>query len=85
MIVAGFVAGSFICIRRVLSGSLGVGDFVLFLTYLQQLYQPLNWLGTYWRMIHQNYVDMEKMMDLLGDEVEVKVILFRSISLHYFP
>ena len=26
-----------------------VGDFVLFCTYLVQLYGPLNWFGTYYR------------------------------------
>ncbi len=28
---------------------LTVGDFVLFATYIMQLYAPLNWLGTYYR------------------------------------
>lgn len=26
-----------------------VGDFVLFGTYIIQLYMPLNWFGTYYR------------------------------------
>jgi len=26
-----------------------VGDFVLFGTYIIQLYTPLNWFGTYYR------------------------------------
>lgn len=29
--------------------SLQVGDFVLFGTYIIQLYMPLNWFGTYYR------------------------------------
>lgn len=28
---------------------LQVGDFVLFGTYIIQLYTPLNWFGTYYR------------------------------------
>ena len=27
------------------------GDFVLFITYVLQLYQPLNWFGTYYRFV----------------------------------
>ena len=30
-------------------GSLTVGDTVLFLTIMQQLYGPLNYFGTYYR------------------------------------
>lgn len=32
-----------------LLGSPQVGDFVLFGTYIIQLYMPLNWFGTYYR------------------------------------
>ncbi len=36
--------------RYVVDGKgLTVGDFVLFATYIMQLYAPLNWLGTYYR------------------------------------
>ena len=36
---------------RVSVGELTVGDFTLFLSYLMQLYGPLNWFGTYYRQI----------------------------------
>nr|XP_058911536.1 ATP-binding cassette sub-family B member 6 isoform X2 [Kogia breviceps] len=49
-----------------------VGDFVLFGTYIIQLYMPLNWFGTYYRMIQTNFIDMENMFDLLKEETEVK-------------
>ncbi|XP_035161687.1 ATP-binding cassette sub-family B member 6 isoform X2 [Callithrix jacchus] len=49
-----------------------VGDFVLFGTYIIQLYMPLNWFGTYYRMIQTNFIDMENMFDLLKEEREVK-------------
>jgi ATP-binding cassette subfamily B (MDR/TAP) protein 6 len=48
-----------------------VGDYVLFSSYIMQLYQPLNWLGTYYRMIQQSFVDMENMFDLFDEEQEV--------------
>lgn len=50
---------------------LTVGDYVLFSTYIMQLYTPLNWFGTYYRMIQQNFVDMENMFDLLDEKAEV--------------
>lgn len=51
--------------------TLTVGDFVLFFTYLMDLYMPLNWFGTYYRAIQKNFVDMENMFDLLKEEEEV--------------
>lgn len=51
--------------------TLTVGDYVLFSTYIMQLYTPLNWFGTYYRMIQQNFVDMENMFDLLKEKQEV--------------
>jgi ATP-binding cassette subfamily B (MDR/TAP) protein 6 len=52
----GLLVGSILCAQRIMDGSLGVGDFVLFITYLTQLYQPLNWFGTYYRMIQVRVV-----------------------------
>ena len=39
--------------QGVAEGSLSVGDAVLFVTLMQQLYAPLNFFGTYYRMIQQ--------------------------------
>ena len=54
------------------NNKISVGDFVMFIAYLQQLYQPLNFFGTFYRMIAQNLVDLEKLMDLLDHEPEIK-------------
>ena len=51
---------------------LTVGDYVLFASYIVQLYAPLNWFGTYYRMIQQAFVDMENMFDLLSQKQSVK-------------
>ena len=48
-----------------------MGDFVLFATYIIQLYAPLNFFGTYYRMIQQAFIDMENMFDLLEVKQEV--------------
>ena len=48
-----------------------MGDYVLFASYIVQLYAPLNWFGTYYRMIQQAFVDMENMFDLLAQKQTV--------------
>ncbi|EPY79417.1 autophagy-related protein 9A [Camelus ferus] len=68
----GLLAGSLLCAYFVSEQKLQVGDFVLFGTYIIQLYMPLNWFGTYYRMIQTNFIDMENMFDLLKEKIEVK-------------
>ena len=77
---------------------LTVGDFVLYCTYIVQLYSPLNFFGTYYRLIQQAFIDMENLLDLLDSEAEVKDspnaapvrltdgrIEFRNVYFHYVP
>lgn len=56
---------------RVKQGFLTVGDFVLYATYVVQLYVPLNFFGTYYRLIQQAFIDMENVFDLMDVEKEV--------------
>ncbi|KAJ3279791.1 Homocysteine S-methyltransferase 1, partial [Rhizoclosmatium sp. JEL0117] len=72
VITIGLAAGSLVCVRRVVDGELTAGDFVMFITYIIQLYQPLNFFGTYYRAIQQNFIDMESMFDLLNENAAVK-------------
>ncbi|GFO44776.1 ATP-binding cassette sub-family b member 6, mitochondrial-like, partial [Plakobranchus ocellatus] len=98
----GLAAGSLLCAWAVVHGvndlQLTVGDYVLFGTYLSQLYVPLNWLGTYYRMIQQAFIDMENMFDLLEENLEIEdaigakdivleggEIQFKNIYFHYEP
>ena len=53
-------------------GKVTIGDFVLINTYLLQLYAPLNWLGTSYRMIKTSLVDLENMYELLEEVPEVQ-------------
>nr|CAD7263898.1 unnamed protein product [Timema shepardi] len=72
IVCGGLLAGSLLCVHMVASHQgLTVGDYVLFSSYIIQLYVPLNWFGTYYRAIQKNFVDMENMFDLLKEEEEV--------------
>lgn len=46
IIIVGLLAGSLLCGKMVSAGDLTVGDFVLFISYIVQLYAPLNFFGT---------------------------------------
>ncbi|XP_030011624.1 ATP-binding cassette sub-family B member 6 [Sphaeramia orbicularis] len=72
IIGSGLLAGSLLCAYFVTEGKFKVGDFVLFGTYIIQLYTPLNWFGTYYRMIQNSFIDMESMFKLFEEEEEVK-------------
>ncbi|KAK2576197.1 hypothetical protein KPH14_008402 [Odynerus spinipes] len=72
IVCGGLLAGSLLCLHMVVSGEgLTIGDYVLFASYIIQLYVPLNWFGTYYRAIQKNFVDMENMFDLLREEQEI--------------
>ncbi|KAJ1927178.1 ATP-binding cassette-type vacuolar membrane transporter Hmt1 [Tieghemiomyces parasiticus] len=66
----GMLLGCLLCTRRIMDGDMTVGDFVLYLSYLNQMYQPLNWLGNSYRLIQKNFVDMERMLDVLSEPAE---------------
>ena len=46
-------------------------DFVFFITYLAQLYGPLNNLGYVYRSMNQSLVDTEKLLKLLNEPSEI--------------
>lgn len=67
----GLFAGSLLCAKFVLDDTFQVGDYVLFGTYIIQLYTPLGYFGTYYRMIQSSFIDMENMFDLFKEGHEV--------------
>ncbi|XP_071454938.1 ATP-binding cassette sub-family B member 6 [Hetaerina americana] len=72
VVSGGLLAGSLLCVYIVAEKKgLTVGQYVLFTMYILQLYVPLNWFGTYYRLIQRNFIDMENMFDLLREEKEV--------------
>ncbi|KAF9178169.1 Homocysteine S-methyltransferase 1 [Haplosporangium sp. Z 11] len=74
VITMGMLAGCLLCAYEIAEGTLDVSYFVTYIIYLNQLYQPLNWFGSYYRMLQQNFVDMEKMLELLNQNQSVKDI-----------
>ncbi|WFD36335.1 ATP-binding cassette-type vacuolar membrane transporter Hmt1 [Malassezia cuniculi] len=58
--------------HRVVIGAATASQFVVFVSYLQQVYQPLSMLGTLYRVVNQNLVDTDKLMELLDEEVDIK-------------
>ncbi|XP_058060674.1 ATP-binding cassette sub-family B member 6 [Anopheles bellator] len=72
IVCGGLLAGSLLCAYLVVyQDGLTVGDYVLFASYIIQLYVPLNWFGTFYRAIQKNFVDMENMFDLMREDQEV--------------
>jgi ABC-type transport system involved in Fe-S cluster assembly fused permease/ATPase subunit len=95
-----FYAGTAIigvlAVDGVLNGRLTVGDFVLLISFLMQIYRPLNMIGFVYREIRQGLTDIEAMFKLLdmppevtdkpdAQPLEVKgpVIRFEDVSFHY--
>ncbi|KAJ7039240.1 mitochondrial half-size ABC transporter [Mycena alexandri] len=71
IISVGLLVGSMIVALRVTKGQSAPSDFVIFITYLAQLYGPLNQLGSMYRAINQSLVDTEKLLQLLNEPTEV--------------
>ncbi|WP_293209888.1 ABC transporter ATP-binding protein/permease, partial [Parvibaculum sp.] len=84
--------------QGIAEGALTVGSFVMINTYLIQLYQPLNLLGTVYREIRQALIDMETMFDLMQVPAEIEdkpgapalrvhggEIEFDDVSFYYDP
>ncbi|KAJ2082839.1 ATP-binding cassette-type vacuolar membrane transporter Hmt1 [Coemansia sp. RSA 988] len=72
IVQVGLLAGALLSAKRVYEGQMTVGDFTMLLSYIAQLYGPLNWFGTYYRIIQKNFIDMEKLLELFDEPVEVK-------------
>ncbi|CAG9770126.1 unnamed protein product [Ceutorhynchus assimilis] len=99
IICGGLLAGSLLCAYMVAEKhTLTSGDYVLFATYIVQLYVPLNWFGTYYRSIQKNFIDMENMFDLMKEEEDIidapgagplvikkGIVEFSNVTFSYVP
>ncbi|OBZ68102.1 ATP-binding cassette sub-family B member 6, mitochondrial [Grifola frondosa] len=71
IITLGTLVGSMIVALRVVRGESQPHEFVFFITYLAQLYGPLNMLGYLYRSINQSLVDTERLLSLLSEPTEI--------------
>ncbi|PFH52007.1 hypothetical protein AMATHDRAFT_57687 [Amanita thiersii Skay4041] len=71
IITLGLLIGSMIVAFRITQGRSEASDFVVFITYLAQLYTPLNQLGYIYRSVNQSLIDTEKLLALLNEPTEV--------------
>ncbi|KAI0696736.1 hypothetical protein BC835DRAFT_1405891 [Cytidiella melzeri] len=71
IITVGLLVGSMIVALRVVHGQSQPHQFVFFITYLAQLYGPLNMLGYIYRSVNQSLVDTEKLLKLLNEPTDI--------------
>ncbi|GAA5955967.1 hypothetical protein JCM3765_000056 [Sporobolomyces pararoseus] len=67
----GLLVCSFILAHRVVTGEMDIGNYVTFISYLNQLYSPLNRIASLYRQTMQSLVDTEQLMTLLSEEKDI--------------
>ncbi|KAL1304064.1 hypothetical protein AAFC00_000499 [Neodothiora populina] len=67
----GLMISCFIAAYQVTTGQLQVGKFVGLLTYMAQLQGPLNFFGTFYRMIQSAMINSERMLELFKEQPTV--------------
>lgn len=67
----GLMVACFIAAYEVTTGQSKVGHFVTLLTYMAQLQQPLNFFGTFYRMIQSAMINSERMLELFKEQPTV--------------
>ena len=65
-------------------GTMTVGDLVMINQLIFQLSLPLNFLGTIYRELRQNLLDMEVLFNLQEQNQPLKVIPFFWLSIHHY-
>ncbi|KAH9828048.1 Heavy metal tolerance protein [Teratosphaeria destructans] len=67
----GLIVACFIAAYQVTTGLLKVGKFVVLISYMTQLQGPLNFFGTFYRMIQNNMINAERMLELFKEKPTV--------------
>ncbi|KAK4552888.1 ATP-binding cassette-type vacuolar membrane transporter Hmt1 [Recurvomyces mirabilis] len=67
----GLIVACFIAAYQVTTHQRKVGQFVVLLTYMTQLQGPLNFFGTFYRMIQNNMINSERMLELFKENPTV--------------
>jgi ABC-type transport system involved in Fe-S cluster assembly fused permease/ATPase subunit len=64
----GLMIACFVAAFQVTTGQRSVGKFVTLLTYMAQLQGPLNFFGTFYRMIQSAMINSERMLELFKEK-----------------
>lgn len=67
----GLLTTCFIAAYQVTTGQQEVGKFVTLVTYMGQLQSPLNFFGTFYRMIQSAMINSERMLELFKEQPTV--------------
>ncbi|KAF1916538.1 hypothetical protein BDU57DRAFT_449651 [Ampelomyces quisqualis] len=67
----GLLVTCFIAAWQVANGEQKVGKFVTLVTYMAQLQSPLNFFGTFYRMIQSAMINSERMLELFKEQPTV--------------
>ncbi|GAA5822325.1 hypothetical protein JCM11251_006301 [Rhodosporidiobolus azoricus] len=67
----GLLVCSFILASRVVSGRMDIGAYVTFISYLNQLYRPLNGISSTYRSVMSSLVDTEQLIELLKEDKDI--------------
>lgn len=67
----GLLVTCFIAAYQVATGQQEVGKFVTLITYMGQLQSPLNFFGTFYRMIQSAMINSERMLELFKEQPTV--------------
>lgn len=67
----GLMVACFVAAYQVTTDQLKVGKFVSLLTYMAQLQAPLNFFGTFYRMIQSALINSERMLELFKEQPTV--------------
>jgi len=71
IIAVGVTAVMIAAAAHVVAGTLSVGDIVLVNAFILQLYQPLNFLGVFYRELRQSLTDLENIHGLFTLQSEI--------------
>ena len=71
IIAIGVTAIMIVAASHVVAGTLSVGDIVLVNAFILQLYQPLNFLGVFYRELRQSLTDLENIHGLFALQPEI--------------
>ncbi|KAL1644882.1 ATP-binding cassette-type vacuolar membrane transporter Hmt1 [Didymella pomorum] len=69
--MVGLLVTCFIAAYQVTTGQLTDGKFVTLITFMGQLQSPLNFFGTFYRMIQSAMINSERMLELFKEQATV--------------